>query len=62
MTPGWQILQQIAADPEDKTKVRSTCWPCALIGQATLIYSNVTEADILLRKELDGTSPSFGPS
>ena len=22
LTPGWQILQQIAADPEDKTKVR----------------------------------------
>ncbi|SCZ89004.1 BZ3500_MvSof-1268-A1-R1_Chr1-1g00887 [Microbotryum saponariae] len=39
LTPMWQILQQIANDPNDKTK-------------ATLIYSNVTEADILLRKEL----------
>ncbi|KDE04348.1 hypothetical protein MVLG_05227 [Microbotryum lychnidis-dioicae p1A1 Lamole] len=40
LTPMWQILQQIANDPNDKTK-------------ATLIYSNVTEADILLRKELE---------
>lgn len=37
----WQILQSIDANPADKTKV-------------TLIFSNQTEEDILLRKEFEG--------
>lgn len=41
VTPMYQILQAIAENTEDKTK-------------ATLIFANVTEADIFLRKELDG--------
>ncbi|GAA5980037.1 hypothetical protein JCM11641_008269 [Rhodosporidiobolus odoratus] len=36
----WQVLQAINANPEDKTK-------------ATLIFSNVTEEDVLLRKEFE---------
>ena len=36
----WQVLQEIDQNPEDKTK-------------ATLVFSNVEEKDILLRKELD---------
>ncbi|GAA5858973.1 hypothetical protein JCM8547_007182 [Rhodosporidiobolus lusitaniae] len=40
ITPMWQILQAIDANPEDKTK-------------ATLIFSNVTEEDILLRKQFE---------
>lgn len=41
-----QILQAIDSNPADKTK-------------ATLIFGNVTEADILLRKEFEGqSSPS----
>ncbi|BGP34322.1 hypothetical protein JCM10296v2_006137 [Rhodotorula toruloides] len=40
ITPMWQVLQAIDANPEDKTK-------------ATLIFSNVTEEDILLRKEFE---------
>ncbi|KAN0060931.1 NADH-cytochrome b5 reductase [Thecaphora frezii] len=40
ITPMWQIAQQIASDPSDKTKV-------------TLIYANKTEEDILLREEFD---------
>ena len=37
----WQILQAIDANPSDKTKV-------------TLVFSNQTEEDILLRKEFEG--------
>ncbi|GMM37290.1 cytochrome-b5 reductase [Saccharomycopsis crataegensis] len=40
IAPMYQIIQAIAANPEDKTKV-------------TLIYGNVTEEDILLKQELD---------
>jgi len=40
VTPAWQTLQAIESNPEDKTK-------------ATLIFSNVTEEDILLRKEFE---------
>ncbi|GAA6064251.1 hypothetical protein JCM10212_006003 [Sporobolomyces blumeae] len=40
ITPMWQVLQAIDANPDDKTK-------------ATLIFSNQTEADILLRKEFE---------
>lgn len=36
----WQIMQQIDSNPSDTTK-------------ATLIFGNVTEADILLRKEFE---------
>lgn len=40
ITPMWQLAQQIASDPSDKTKV-------------TLIYTNKTEDDILMREEWD---------
>lgn len=40
LTPMWQLARAIAKNPEDKTKV-------------TLIYGNVTEEEILLRKELE---------
>lgn len=40
ITPMYQIMQAIARDPADKTKVM-------------LIYANVTYEDILLKKELD---------
>ncbi|TKA52067.1 hypothetical protein B0A53_04727 [Rhodotorula sp. CCFEE 5036] len=40
ITPMWQVLQAIDSNPEDKTK-------------ATLIFSNVEERDILLRKEFE---------
>lgn len=40
ITPMLQIIRAIARDPEDKTTV-------------SLLYANVTEGDILLRKELD---------
>lgn len=40
ITPMWQVMQQIDSDPTDKTKV-------------TLLFSNVTEQDILLRKEFE---------
>lgn len=36
----WQIMQEIDVNPSDKTKV-------------TLIFGNVSEADILLRKEFE---------
>jgi cytochrome-b5 reductase len=36
----WQVMQAIASNPADKTKV-------------TLIYTNRTEKDILLREEFD---------
>lgn len=40
ITPMWQVIQAIANDATDKTKV-------------TLIYANKTEKDILLREEFD---------
>ncbi|PWZ03696.1 NADH-cytochrome b5 reductase 2 [Testicularia cyperi] len=40
ITPMWQVMQTIASNPEDKT-------------QCTLIYTNKTEQDILLREEFD---------
>ncbi|KAL1988023.1 hypothetical protein VTN96DRAFT_1547 [Rasamsonia emersonii] len=40
ITPMYQLIRAIFKNPEDKTKV-------------TLVYGNVTEDDILLRKELD---------
>jgi len=40
ITPMWQVLQSIDSNPQDKTKV-------------TLIFSNQTEEDILLRKEFE---------
>lgn len=40
ITPMWQVMQHIDANPSDKTK-------------ATLIFSNVTEQDILLRERFD---------
>jgi cytochrome-b5 reductase len=41
ITPMFQALRSILDNPQDKTRV-------------SLIYANKTEADILLRKELDG--------
>jgi NAD(P)H-flavin reductase len=41
ITPMFQVAQGILRDPRDVTKV-------------FLIYANVTEEDILLRKELEG--------
>lgn len=43
ITPMWQVIQAIAANPADKTKV-------------TLLFSNVTEKDILLREQFDKLS------
>lgn len=40
ITPMWQVIQDIAANPSDKTK-------------CTLIYTNKTEQDILLREKFD---------
>ena len=40
ITPMWQVMQAVAANPDDKTQV-------------TLIYTNKTEQDILLREEFD---------
>jgi cytochrome-b5 reductase len=40
ITPMWQLLQEISSNPSDKTKV-------------TLIYTNKSEKDILLREEFD---------
>lgn len=40
ITPMWQVMQAIAANPSDKTQV-------------TLIYTNKTDEDILLREEFD---------
>lgn len=45
ITPLWQIIQAIEADPSDKTRV-------------TLIYSNKSDKDILLREEFDRLSKS----
>ena len=47
ITPMWQVARNIFKNPNDKTKV-------------TLVFGNVTEEDILLRKEWDelqNTSP-----
>lgn len=40
ITPMWQVIQAIANDKSDKTKV-------------TLVYTNKSEADILLREKFD---------
>lgn len=40
ITPMWQVMQTIAANPADKTK-------------CTLIYTNKTDKDILLREEFE---------
>ncbi|KAM0748532.1 ferredoxin reductase-like protein [Meredithblackwellia eburnea MCA 4105] len=45
ITPMWQLIQQIDSDPSDKTKVH-------------LVFGNVTEEDILLRKELEAIAKS----
>lgn len=45
ITPMWQIIQQVAKDKTDKTKV-------------TLIYSNKSEKDILLREKFDELAKS----
>lgn len=46
ITPMYQIMQEIDSNPSDKTK-------------ATLIFGNVTEEDILLRKEFEGELSSL---
>ena len=43
VTPMFQIIKSICEDPSDSTQI-------------SLIFANVTEADILLRKELDDFS------
>ncbi|CDU25307.1 related to MCR1-cytochrome-b5 reductase [Sporisorium scitamineum] len=45
ITPMYQVIQDIASNPSDNTKV-------------TLIYSNKTEQDILLREEFDKLAKS----
>lgn len=45
ITPMWQVMQSIAGNPADKTKV-------------TLIYCNKTDKDILLREEFDKLAKS----
>lgn len=40
ITPMWQVIQAIAKDPQDKTNV-------------TLVYTNKTDSDILLREQFD---------
>jgi len=40
ITPHWQIIQEIASNPQDKTKV-------------VLLFANQKEEDILLRKEFE---------
>ncbi|KAK9478901.1 NADH-cytochrome b5 reductase [Lipomyces japonicus] len=40
ITPLWQLIHEINKNPEDKTKV-------------TLVYGNISEDDILLKKEID---------
>ena len=39
ITPMWQLIRAVFSNPEDKTKV-------------TLVFGNITEEDILLKKEL----------
>ncbi|KAL2441741.1 NADH-cytochrome b5 reductase 2 [Exophiala dermatitidis] len=46
ITPMFQLIRTIFKDPEDKTKV-------------SLIYGNVTEEDILLKKELEEIENEF---
>jgi len=45
ITPGYQLMQAIDANPQDKTKV-------------TLLFANVTEKDILLKEEFERLSKS----
>ena len=46
ITPMWQLCRAIFKNPEDKTKV-------------TLIFGNVTEEDILLRKEFNDLEKDY---
>ena len=46
ITPMYQLCRQIFKNPEDKTKV-------------TLLFGNVTEQDILLKKEFDELEEKF---
>jgi cytochrome-b5 reductase len=46
ITPMWQLCRAIFKNPEDKTKV-------------TLIFGNVTEQDILLRKEFEALENNY---
>ena len=45
ITPMYQVIRAIVSDPEDKTQIM-------------LLYSNRTEKDIMLRKELDAWQAS----
>lgn len=45
ITPMWQLIDTIASHPADKTKV-------------TLVYTNKTESDILLREKFDALAKS----
>jgi NAD(P)H-flavin reductase len=46
ITPAWQLINHALALPDDKTKF-------------TLLYANVTEKDILLRKEWDALAAKY---
>ena len=46
ITPMWQLCRAIFKNPEDKTKV-------------TLVFGNVTEEDILLKKEFEGLEKEY---
>ena len=46
ITPMWQLARAIFKNPEDKTKV-------------TLVFGNVTEDDILLRKEFNDLESQY---
>ncbi|EGP87886.1 unnamed protein product [Zymoseptoria tritici ST99CH_1A5] len=46
ITPMWQLARQIFKDPNDKTKV-------------TLVFGNITEEDILLKKEFDDLEKQY---
>ena len=46
VTPMWQVAQAIFRNPEDKTKV-------------TLVFANVSEDDILLKKEFEDLENTY---
>ena len=46
ITPMWQLIRAIFKNPSDKTKV-------------TLVFGNVTEQDILLKKEFDDLEKDY---
>lgn len=46
ITPMWQLIRKIFSNPEDKTKV-------------TLVFGNVTEEDILLKRELEDIENTY---